>query len=391
MPDTSVGSIVQFGDPLGFRLRQGARRSPVITGAGADTYKVEAHTLGGHQKEAIVTEGSTGSTWRLASDEGRAMKGDDLAPFPLGFFNAGVMSDLYNRIASVARSRGSRLDGVRISMSHLFGSNGSFIQSTARAFSESVALKIDFIGSLDGHEARQIAGAACTASPAIALLRTPMQENTFALYINGRRRKVIEHRNSVAGDVRDPFLVYTSPPRPCDEGERTDLLVKLGSEGPEDTTTVPLASADKRLFAIDAVGAASPDTGEFTTETWIARPGMTHFSMTSDETAEDRAPSGLGLMSAGIGFCYLTQLLRYIDAQKLDVRNARLVQFNPYSTGEVGRPGPIDTHLFLNGNAPDEVHLNLLSIAAHTCFMHVAAATALEPDISLSLNGQPLA
>lgn len=391
MPHNFAETIVQFGDPLGFRVRRGSQRPHVVTGAGTDTFKVEARTLVGHQKEAIVTEGADGSVWRLASDEGKVMQGDDLGPFPLGFFNAGVMGDIYNRIVKIAEDRGTKLGEVRMHMSHLFGSNGSFIQSTAKAYSESVDLRIEFVGELDAEDARRIVKDAFAASPAVGLLRHSMQENTFALYINGRRRKVIENKNSVAQDAVDPFLVYKSPPRPSTPDGRGDLIVKTDTAESGDTAAVPVMSTSKRLFSIEASGRSLATPGEFETETWIARPGMTHFKMITDETGTDAAPSGLALMSTGIGLCYLTQLTRYVHAQKLDIQGARLVQFNPYSATGSGRAGPIDTHLFLNGNAPDEIHLNLLTIAARTCFMHVAAATALEPNVSLFLNGDEIA
>jgi hypothetical protein len=35
--------------------------------------------MGGHQKEAVVKEGQAGSSWRMVSDEGPALKGTDLA------------------------------------------------------------------------------------------------------------------------------------------------------------------------------------------------------------------------------------------------------------------------------------------------------------------------
>ena len=45
----------------------------------------------------------------------------------------------------------------------------------------------------------------------------------------------------------------------------------------------------------------------------------------------DGAPSGLSLTTSGIVFCYITQLLRYIEHQKLNIRGVRVVQASPYS------------------------------------------------------------
>jgi len=47
---------------------------------------------------------------------------------------------------------------------------------------------------------------------------------------------------------------------------------------------------------------------------------------------------------------------------------------------------PIQTHLFLNGDAPEATHTQLLEIAAHTCYLHVTAATAHEPLLEVVIN-----
>ena len=61
--------------------------------------------LAGHQKEAIVYEGAGGPRWRLVSDEGKHLGGTDLAPFPLGFFNAGLHGDVVARLVTRAAGR----------------------------------------------------------------------------------------------------------------------------------------------------------------------------------------------------------------------------------------------------------------------------------------------
>ena len=84
-------TIASSGFPLGFKVRDGDTRASVVLGAngttGRDVFKVEARHLSGcHQKEAVVTEGRHGSAWRMVSDEGVHIKGDDLAPFSTGIF-----------------------------------------------------------------------------------------------------------------------------------------------------------------------------------------------------------------------------------------------------------------------------------------------------------------
>jgi hypothetical protein len=86
----------------------------------------------------------------------------------------------------------------------------------------------------------------------------------------------------------------------------------------------------------------------------------------------------------------MTQLSRYIDHMKMKIHVVRLVQFNPYSAGDITGAGPIDTHLFLNGEAPEETHLKLLTIAENTCYLHAAAKTMLEPLVKVTVNGTEL-
>jgi hypothetical protein len=66
-------------------------------------------------------------------------------------------------------------------------------------------------------------------------------------------------------------------------------------------------------------------------ESWLALPGMSHFLFYSDEGGSSLAPSGLGLLSAGIAFCFITQIARYIENMKLNVDGVRLVQKIPFS------------------------------------------------------------
>ena len=115
------------------------------------------------------------------------------------------------------------------------------------------------------------------------------------------------------------------------------------------------------------------------TDTWLEMPGVTHFRLQSGWGGSARqAPGGLALISAGVSFCYLTQLSRYIHHLKLDISGVRLVQYSPFSSdGTHAEAGPVDTHLFLNGRADDKTHGDLLRIAARTCYLHATLAAPL--------------
>jgi hypothetical protein len=385
MDATLTDTIDMHGDPLGFKFRQGSAQPP-LTGPGRDVIKVEARQMAGHQKEGVVTDGQAGSAWRLTSDEGVHLKGTDLAPFPLGFFNAGLQGDLYRRLAALAAERGIALDDLEIGVVNHYWLTGSFIHGTGEGHAEPPDIEVRVSSSASKAEIEALVAAALDASPAIALLRTPLAGNTFALYVNGRRRDVSGVATSPSADAADPYRVYGKAPRPLDAAARRDLIVKTGQK--EQGTPEPASPTVTNKLLRNIRGQGKPlGGGLYQAETWLGMPGTSHFRLISDAEG-DVAPSGLALLSAGIAFCYMTQLSRYIENMKMPIRAVRLVQFNPYIAGAKAAAQPVDTHLFLNGEAGEETHLKLLTIAARTCYLHAAAKTPTEPNVRIVHNGE---
>ena len=231
-------TIDQHGDPLAFRLRQGRGRSPLL-GTGRDVIKVEARQLGGHQKEAVVTEGADGTAWRLTSDEGKHLRGTDLAPFPLGFFNAGMQSDLYGRIRALATTR-HRARPSRSASQTTTGSPARSSTAPGKAMPRRRTSTCAIRSGVSTETIKALVAAAMDASPAIAFLRASLSGNTFALYINGRRRKVEGVANSPSADAGDPYRAYARAPRPLDPNARRDLIEKTGQV--EQGTTEPASA-----------------------------------------------------------------------------------------------------------------------------------------------------
>ena len=390
MDSKAVDTIDHSGDPLGFLLHQSSGRSPLFR-SGRDVIKVEARQMAGHQKEAVVTGGTDASTWRLSSDEGKHLRGSDLAPFPLGFFNAGMQSDLYGRIRTIAATRGIALEQVEIHVANHYWLTGSFIHGTGEGHAEAPDIEVHLQSGASIETIKALIGAAMDMSPAIAFLRRPISANTFALYINGRRRQVQGVANSSSADPADPYRVYSSAPRPLDVNARRDLVEKTGQV--ERGTPEPASATVTNKLIRNVLGVGKPvgGDGQYETDTWLGMPGTSHFRLVSDESGVDTAPSGLALLSAGIAFCYMTQLSRYIENMKMNIHGVRLVQFNPYVAGARAVAEPIDTHLFLNGEATEETHLRLLTIAARTCYLHAASKTPTEPKVRIVHNGNDIA
>jgi uncharacterized OsmC-like protein len=396
-------TIDAFGDPLAFRVRQGTARPSVIrNAAGQDVFKVEARQMAHHQKEAVVTEGSEGSAWRITSDEGRHLSGTDLAPFPLGVFNAGLHGDLYNRLLTTATASGVAVDDLRIHLDNRYSLTGSFVRGDAVGQAEPTRVTVKVKSAADASTLRAWVDRAVAASPAMAALRTPL-ENTFAIYVNGRRRPVSALPASPAADAPDPYLVHAKPPRPVAGPDPLQpLILRTGVQRAGVSQPAQASPTGRVLRLIVGNSHLLDGAGATETDTYLELPGASHFALRTDErpgtgAAGDQGPCGLSLLSAGIVFCYMTQLSRYIENMKLDIRGVRIVQYTPFALDGsltagtlAGRALPVDTHLFLNGGAADEVFERLQKIAAVTCYLHATLAAPLPPEVTIERDGQPL-
>jgi len=399
-------SIDGSGFPLGFKFRQGPARSPLVSGAtGRDVFKVEARQLVGHQKEAVVTEGVSGSSWRLVCDEGKHLKATDLAPFPLGYFNAGLQADLVNRILWLARARSIRLDSLDVALKNFYYMTGAFFRGDGKGYAEPAKVKV-IIGSAAPKDAiAKLVRDSVAASPALAAMRTAVQ-NTFAIYVNGKRREVTTMKNAPAPNAADPLKTYSAAPSPlAGTSDLSELVRKTGQLREGTVTEAPAGTTTRIIRTVDGTCQLLDPAGITETDTVLGLPGMSHFALKSDErgatggaSVADKGPAGLSLLSAGIAFCYMTQLARYIEHMKFKIRQVRLVQFNPYTLEGAATDGsargdiePVDTHLFLHGEESDETHEKLMRIAATTCYLHATLSSALEPEVAIEVNGATLA
>ena len=384
--------------PLSFKVRHGGTRPSIITGnTGHTVMRVEAWQLPGHLREAVITEGDHGDAWRVTSDEGLHLKGTDLAPFPFGFFNAGVQADVIRRISTCAAAADVAISALDLQVDSAYGLTGSFAQGTARGDADAGTLRITLASNATHETIRGVIDAALAASPALAMLRAPVACR-FALYVNGQRQRLDGLTEAATIDAQDPLQTYPEGPRPLVEDGGEDAVVKTTTQ---EAGTPQLAGAGGNGRVVRHVTGRAHRMGSTRrseVESWLQFSGASHFIFRSDDGAAAVAPSGLGLLSAGLAFCYMTQLSRYIEhlpalAAFQTMRGARLVQYTPYAVNENGQAVSeyIDTHVFLDGDTPDAPHAELVTLAARMCFLRAAAAAALPPQLIVVHNGMPLA
>jgi len=392
-------SIQGSGYPLAFRTRQGRARPGVLgSDAASDTFVTEARVLNAYQKEAVVTEGSTGSAWRMTTDEGKHIKGTDLAPFPLGFMNAAVHADVINRLLALAWARSIIVGNLSLFVQNPYHIEGSFVRGDGRGFAHTPTIEVTIDTPSPSAVVETLVDDALKASPVIAMYRTALR-NTFAIYVNGRRRPVTRMPGSDAPDAADPYRTYRVAPAPlAGSDELPDLIRKTGEVRQGELIDASSGAVRRIVRTISGRSRLLDPAGVTETDTWLELPGVSHFALKSDERQDrDGGPSGLALVSAAIVFCYMTQLSRYIEHQKFDIEGVRLVQYTPFVLAGhakdgtlAGAAGPVDTHLFLNGGAGDETHETLLHIAARTCYLHAMLATPLDPIVGITHNGRAL-
>lgn len=383
------------GFPLGFKTRAG-RMPGTLSGAvpARDVFRVEARTMGGHQKEVVVNEGEGGDVWRMVSDEGANLKGTDLAPFPLAFFNAGLHADFVHRALYLARVQAVPLEIDSIHLDNQYYFDGSFFEGTGQGTAEAVTVKVGARSSASVTRVHALLEAALAASPAHALMALP-QRDTFALYVNGRRCPVVRVAASAQPDQVDPFKAHGVAPSPIKGAPAAvEPIVRVPADPAQGPASV-IAGAGR--VSIQVRGASTVDaSGLVSTLVTPAWRGASYRFNCDAGSPGGRAPSGLANIVAGIAFCYMTQFTRYIEHRQHKVRAIRFAQTLPFTlTGDVAEGGlrgglePVDTHVFLHAEDPDEIMQNLLQVAENTCYLHAALRTALPSRVALQLNGAP--
>lgn len=383
-----AASIDDNGYPIGFKVAAGQRLPTLATGApGDDIVTAEVRHVGHHQKEAVVEEGRGGPVWRLASDEGLHLKGTDLAPFPLGYYNAGLQADLAGCIVRLARQKGIKLGKLGIGLTTAYSLTGSFVQGTGQGVAEHVTIDIGIDADAPASAISALVREAVAASRALALVATQI-DNTFALYVNGRRRNPTTLPPSNAGNAIDPFVKYAKVPTPlAAAGSASQLIVKTGDKQLGEPVAAPVSG--RVIREVKGRGDLVDSRGIFRTKVALNLPGSSIFSFMADESGAATAPTGLAFATAGIAFCYITQIQRYIENMKLPIRGIRLVQSSPFGITAQGRgtAAPCDTHLFLNGETDDDTFEMLQRVAANTCYLHQTMIQMPPLNVSVKLNG----
>ncbi len=381
----SAASIQASAFPLVFKVGDSSSLPEASNNNGDHiAIRTYARALEGMQKEAIVHNGFTNSAWRMVSDEGPWLNGTDLSSFPLGFFSAGMAASLASEIVALAKQRGIAIQNLQLIQDARYTQEGSALKRTMTGSALPIETEVSITSDASNADVQELVLHALAASPADAIMRTALQ-NSFRTTLNGKEIGVRKVKMSTTPEADDPQDLF-SPISPADAASFAEDIIQKqeGSDTSGDKTaasSIGYAVEQKRVVQVRAV-LGLRDDGLKTIQTQCIQPsGGSVFNFLSDDSAElggqGRAPTGLDYISAGVSFCFMTQIGRFVKQVKQDLQSYAIVQDSrfslPGSSAKPDRAGtaqPVDTHVFLTSGADDEANRVLVDMGEKTCYLH---------------------
>lgn len=356
-----------------------------------------ARALAGMQKEAVVVSSASPRAWRLVSDEGPYLNGYDEAPFPLAFMGAGLVASYWNAVAALAESQGVDVTGLQLSVDSRYTMEGSALRGTMTGGALPPELTSHLAG-VDAAELRRLCAGVVDAALAGGLVRGELTSR-FTLTHDGRELPV--GKVSALDGPPLPFPSRAFDRLQVDGPADADALVrKVRSaehrEG-EGGAGSSLQAEQKRMLHLRSVCTLGSD-GAKQIEVQLFRPIGSTFRLRSDEPeaagGHGRAPDAATLLSAGVGFCFLTQLGRYAAITKKSLGGYRIVQETHFAAGDAAdgaaRPAetdPVETHVEIEAAEDDDYARALVDMGEQTCFLHALCRTQLETTVPAPGDG----
>ena len=389
--------LQDFKAPLVFKFDDLPATAVLDAPDDAQNFHVEVRALEGMQKEATVRQSErSGQAWRMVSDEGPYLNGTDLAPFPLAFFAAGLHFCYMTQLVRLCRDRGIALRGLRSGQDTRYTMTGSALKGDMTGAGIPVDLDVAIDAELSPEAAGKLIARALAESPGHAVMRD-LFRNTFALQLNGSTVKLVDQEHSPNALFPDPVRGFESI-RPTPAGHfHPDIITKTETVEVQHGVTggagSSLKSEQKRTLHVRS-DACLLDKGLLQTDIRLFQPLGSSFRFLSDTGTGDTAPPPLAYLSAGIGFCYMTQLGRYAHITKQKLESMRIVQTNGYKPSGAAGPNAaataVDTHVYINADESEDVARKSVRMGEQTCFLHASMREAYPTVLRATLNGKPL-
>lgn len=386
--------IESLGYPLVFKA---GTKNPVPPGLDVKDDNIairsEVRALNGMQKEALIHNGPTGTTWRMVSDEGPYLNGTDLAPFPLAFFATGMALSFVNEMLRHAAAAGVTIDHYRLTQDNFYTMDGSAIRGDMIGGALPTEMLVEIQAVAAGSAIRGIIDQAIRTSPAQVYTSRELT-STFSLNHNGI---AIDTRDVAASRGKIPHSPISNlqAVRPlADDDAIEDIIVKLKTAdavfGVEGGAGSSLKATQKRTLHVRATCSPGAD-GLRDVQAQLLKPLGSTFRFIGDDSEKERAPSSLDYLAAGVGFCFMTQIGRYALIVKHDLREYSIVQDTVFRIGaDSAGAEPVETHTFLSTGEDDQAAQKTLSMSERTCFLHAAMRGSNQTQVTVQLNNRLL-
>ncbi|MYH32313.1 MAG: OsmC family peroxiredoxin [Gammaproteobacteria bacterium] len=358
--------------------------------------RVWARSLSVMQKEAIVASARSGKAWRLASDEGPYLDGFDSAPCPLSFLTTGMVSSYFNEIQALARQRDINIRNLVLIQDNYYTMQGSALRGTMIGGALPVDLEVQIDCDADDAGLNELLVHAVHASPLNGLMRK-VHESLFTLTMNGSEIGVGEVASINAPAEKDPGDRFALISAGDDTGRHDELIRRIDKVAVQDGVaggagTSLQANQSRQLHVRARCRLRADGVKEITQD--LLSPLGSRFRFLSDETEEfggqDAAPDAVTYISAGIAFCFMTQLGRYAKIVKKNLDEYKVIQDMHFSlggaSGRTGQPGvadPVETHTYLDTSEEAEFARKVLDMGERTCFLHAFCRTELKTKIKI--------
>jgi len=391
-----MSPLEQSGKPLFFKVGNDEALgidAPAIRFG--EAVRANVRSLSAMQKEALVVSKQTGAVWRLASDEGAYLNGDDIAPCPLAFLTTGMVCSYMEEILALAKSRQIEISNLRLIQDNFYTMQGSALKGTMVGGAKNVELEAQIESDADRDALTRLLHDATQASPLNGLMRQ-RHESVFSLTHNGASiacGHVAEIPDGSESPITDESFVAAVPA----DGDWSQLIVRNGpSPKTEEATSFAgssLTEHQDRTLHVRGICTQRAD-GVKQVEQQLFNPHGSIFHFLCDEATANggsgQAPDACTYISAGIAFCFMTQFGRYAKIARKDLRDYRIVQDTHFSLGgashgteRAGEADPVETHVFLQTGEDDAFARDALDMSEQTCFLHALCRSELKTRIRI--------
>ena len=383
--------LAASGLPLVYPVAPDAAQIPAVPAEnGFDVAsRAAVRTLTVMQKEAVVVRSGSPIAWRMASDEGPYLQGHDFAPAPLAFMTTGLAVDVMGNVERALRSAGLPTYPLRLVLDTHFSIEGSLPRGTmvGGALPPEIAV---YTGYGDRSTTTGAVLTGVLASATAGLVGASLQ-SLFSLTSHGRdipvgRVSSLDEAPPQPGPAEFPPVQTEAVPE--------QIITKTFDVGEHTSDAgVSLKQEQRRELHLQAEVQRRAD-GIAVIDTRVHRPNGSTFRFLADESedhgGEGRAPDAISYISAGIGFCFMTQFGRYAKILQRDLGDYGIIQDTRFSVGDADADPPVGgraddprTHVYLAPNGDDDFARHAVDMSEQTCFIHALARTELRPKVKV--------